>query len=426
LEGKAVNRHARRQAKKLGVAAGGSPRPINYDALKMSALLQLQSGRFADAERLYEKALAIEPSDPDVVHFLGLIAYWTRRYDLALTRLTKATQLAPGYAEAHNNLGILLLEMRKLDQAIQRFERAVSLKPDYAAAYANLGNAVRDVGRPGQAVELYRRAIHLNPNHKEAHYWLAAALLSQGDLAAVADVCSRCLQLDPLCQHALAYQSMALYGLRKKADAKRLTDFSAMIFKARLSTPAPFDDLESFNAALIADIRAHPTLIWEPFDRVTRGGAVTKDLLESPTATIAGLEQALRLTIDECKKSLPADPSHPFFGTSTEEYRLTLIASILKAGGCHPSHIHEGAWLSGVYYAGVPDIVSVSDEGHAGWLEFGTPDCDLPAGCEQQVAAVAPESGAVVMFPSYFFHHTIPYQDPCERVGIAFDVYRER
>ncbi len=375
----------------------------------MSALLQLQSGRLGDAERLYEKALAIEPSDPDVVHFLGLIAYWTRRYDLALTRLTKATKLAPNYAEAHNNLGILLLEQRKLEQAIQRFERAVSLKPDYAAAYANLGNAVREDGRPGQAAELYRRAIRLNPNHKEAHYWLAAALLSQGDLAAVADVCSRCLQLDPLCQHALAYQSIAQYELRKKDEAKRLTDFATMIFKARLSTPAPFDGLESFNEALIADIRAHPTLIWEPFDRVTRGGAVTKDLLESPTAAITALEQALRLTIDECSKSLPADPGHPFFGTSPVEYRLTLIASILKAGGRHPSHIHEGAWLSGVYYAGVPDIVSGSDEGHAGWLEFGTPDCDVPAGCELQAAAVAPESGSGGHVPFLFFpsHHPV-------------------
>jgi tetratricopeptide (TPR) repeat protein len=422
-----VNRHERRQAKKLGLAADGDlQRRVGYDDLKASAFLHLQSRKLGDAERLYERALAIEPSDPDVLHFLGLIAYWTRRYDLAQTRLTKATQLAPGYAEAHNNLGILLLEQRKLDQAIQRFECAISLKSDYAAAYANLGNAVREDGRSGQAIELYRRAIHFNLNHKEAHYWLALALLSQGDLEAVADVCGRCLQLDPLCQHALAYQSIALYGLQRKADAKRLMDFATMIFKARVTAPAPFENLESFNEALIADIRGHPTLTWEPYDRVTRGGAVTNDLLERPTATIAALERALRSTIDECRKSLHVDLSHPFFGTSPAEYRLTLIASILEAGGRHPPHIHEGAWLSGVYYAAVPDVISGGDEGHAGWLEFGTPNCDVPEECKLQVSAVAPESGAVVMFPSYFFHHTISFQDSCERVGVAFDVFRVR
>lgn len=421
-----MNRHARRQAKKLRISGERSPGLGKSDDLKTLALSLLQAGRLADAETLYERALAIKSSDPDVIHFLGLIAYRTGRYDLALTRLTEATRLAPGYAEAHNNLGILLLEQRKADEAIARFERAVSLKPNYAAAHANCGNALRESGKVGEAIALYRRAIQLNPNYKEAHYWLALALLSQGNLAAVTDVCDKCLQLDPLCQHALAYRSIAQYGLNRKEDAKRLTDLATMIFRARIRTPSAFDGAESFNEALIADIRAHPSLIWEPYDRVTRGGSVTRDLLESPTATITALEQALRLAIDECRESLPPNSSHPFFGTAPDEYRLTLIASVLKAGGHHPSHIHEGSWLSGVYYASVPNVISDSDKSHAGWLEFGRPDCDVPRACELQVSAVAPKSGKVVMFPSYFFHHTIPYQDSAERIGVAFDVYRVR
>lgn len=421
-----MNRHERRQAKKLRIAGGAPPRLVGSDGLKRLALSHLQSGRWVDAEALYEKALAIEPSDPDVLHFLGIIAYRTGRYDLATTRLTEATDVAPGYAEAHNNLGILLLEQQKFDQAIARFGRAVSSKPNYAAAYANLGNALRKSGSPKDAIASYRRAIQLNPRYKEAHYWLAAAMLSQGDLAGVIDVCDDCLELDPLCQHALAYRAVAQYGLNKETNAKPLVDFATMVVKAQIRAPSPFDDIDTFNDALIADIRAHPSLIWEPPDRVTRGGSVTKDLLESPTVTVKSLEQALRVAIDEFRNSLPADSSHPFFGTTPEAYRLTLIASILKAGGHHPSHIHEGAWLSGVYYVNVPKVISEGDEGHAGWLEFGRPDCEIPAGCELKISAVAPEPGAVVIFPSYFFHHTIPYQDASERIGVAFDAYRVR
>lgn len=320
-----MNRHERRQAKKLRIAGVGSPRLGGSEELKRLAFSHLQSGRWAEAETFYKRALTIEPSDPDVVHFLGIIAYRTGRYDLAITRLTEATRLAPGYAEAHNNLGILLLEQRKFDEAISRFERAVSLKPNYAAAYANLGNAVRKVGRPKDAIALYRRAIQLNHNYKEAHYWLAAALLSQGDLAAVMDVCDDCLRLDPLCQHALAYHAVAQYGSNKKADAKCLTDFATMIRRARMRTPPGFDDAEFFDEALIADIRAHSSLIWEPYDRVTRGGLVTRDLLESPAGTITSLERALRVAIDEFRESLPVEPSHPFFGTAPEAYRLTLL-----------------------------------------------------------------------------------------------------
>ena len=211
-----MNRHERRQAKKLRIAGGGKSRLGGSDDLKRLALSHLQSGRWADAETLYKRALTIEPSDPDVLHFLGIIAYRTGRYDLAITRLTEATRLAPGYAEAHNNLGILLLEQRKVDQAIPGSSAPSALsritRPRMRTGAMPCGRA----DGSGEAIALYRRAIQLNPNHKEAHYWLAAAMLSQGNLAAVADVCGKCLRLDPLCQHALAYQSIAQYGLNKK------------------------------------------------------------------------------------------------------------------------------------------------------------------------------------------------------------------
>ena len=59
--------------------------------------------------------------------------------------------------------------------------------------------------------------------------------------------------------------------------------------------------------------------------------------------------------------------------------------------------------MSGVYYASVPKVISDDDESHAGWLEFGTPDCDMPAGCELKVSAVAPESWNGGHVPFLFF-----------------------
>ena len=56
-----MNRHERRQAKKLRIAGGAPPRLGGSDDLKRLALSHLQSGRWVDAEALYEKALTIEP-----------------------------------------------------------------------------------------------------------------------------------------------------------------------------------------------------------------------------------------------------------------------------------------------------------------------------------------------------------------------------
>ena len=35
---------------------------------------------------------------------------------------------------------------------------------------------------------------------------------------------------------------------------------------------------------------------------------------------------------------------------------------------------------------------------------------------------VRPEEGLLVLFPSYFYHRTIPFDDPGTRISIAFDV----
>src|SRR5262249_5713222 len=153
---------------------------------------------------------------------------------------------------------------------------------NYAAAYANLGNAKRELGEFDSAVASYRRAIAINRNHKEAHYWLAGVLISKGEFEAATQTCRDCLKIDPLCQHALAYSSIAAVGLAKEGSY----DFSNMIAKMQINVL----DAAALNESLIADIRSHPTLKWEPYDRVTRGGWVTRDLLSATTPSIDKFE----------------------------------------------------------------------------------------------------------------------------------------
>ena len=196
-----------------------------------------------------------------------------------------------------------------------------------------------------------------------------------------------------------------------------------MIHKSYFKVPEGYESLESFNAVLEKDIRNHPTLTWEPLDRVTRGGAVTQDILLKSSISIAIFEQALRSAIDDYRDSLLQNSDHPFYARFPKKYRLTLIASILKAKGRHPPHIHESSWLSGVYYVRIPSSVNNSSDNHEGWLEFGKPDYPLPDGFTPDVTVVKPEEGTALFFPSYFFHGTIPFTGSEERIGIAFDVY---
>ena len=363
------------------------------------------------------------PKHPDGLHYLGVALYQLGRYDESIEQLSGAVSVAPDYAEAHNSLGIVLLEKGNLDEAVTHITRALEIRPKYAGAYSNLGNAYQVQSELERAVDCYRSALFFDPGHREAAYRLASAYLQRNEAEDALGACAACLAIDPHCQHALAYKSMALQSLGRGEEARELCDYERMIHPAELEVPNSYVGLNQFNDALAEAVRKHPTLIWEPFNRVTTGGAVTGDMLLNPSQTIKAFERALRGALEIYRESVVETPGHPLLGRVPKSYHLTFIASILNAGGRHPTHIHESAWLSGVYYVKVPGVVSSEDTEHAGWLEFGRPDYPAPAGFDPVTTAKPVQAGLALIFPSYFFHGTIPFTGSEERIGIAFDVY---
>ena len=409
----------RREAKQARRGGGGSAARLE------GALAHHRAGRLAIAEKAYRRILEIEPEEPTAEHLLGLIAYQEGRYPEALTRMIRATELAPTYAEAHHNLGNLYLDGKKHALALECYDQALALIPDYANALANKGDALRGLGRLDEAAETLAHSIKLDPFIKEPRYRLAATLISLGKPDQALAAAEGCLAIEPYCQNGWAYRGTALQVLDKPAEFERFLKLDAVVWTARLDVPAPFADLAAFNAALETAVRTHPTLVWEPFQRVSYGGSVTGDLMVRPERTLQLFEGALRRAVDHLRDALPDDAAHPFLSRKPKRYRITLVASILREGGWHPTHTHEGAWLSGCYYVATPSSVSKDGGGRAGWIEFGRPDCKLPEGFKPPTSAVRPEPGLAVFFPSYLFHGTIPFKGEDERIGIAFDVYPE-
>jgi len=416
-----VNRAQRRQQEK----AARSRRNSSSAATLSQAAEHLQRGRLKRAEGLIARILKVHPTHPDALHYQGVVMYQQGRYQEAIKHLADAISAAPDYAEAHNSLCIVLLEQRNYVEAISHAEQALKIRPNFAGAHANLGNAYQEQGELGRAVDSYRAALALNSMHREAAYRMASAYLALNDSEQALAACATCLDIDPHCQHGLAYTAISLQLSGRRDEARGLYEYDRMIHRAGIETPQRYEDLQDYNEALGKAVREHPSLVWEPFNRVTRGGAVTGDLLLQPTQTIKSFEHALRGAIDSYRDSLTSEPGHPLLGRIPDKYRLTLIASILRAGGHHPPHIHESAWLSGVYYVCVPGAVKSEDRAHAGWLEFGRPDCALADDAKLELTAQQPHAGLALLFPSYFFHGTIPFEGSEERIGIAFDVYPE-
>ena len=67
-----------------------------------------------------------------------------------------------------------------------------------------------------------------------------------------------------------------------------------------------------------------------------------------------------------------------------------------------------------------PEIVH--QDGQKGWIEFGEPGPEYHWSAAQKTRRVKPKPGLMVLFPSYTFHRTIPFESDQTRISIAFDV----
>ena len=142
-----------------------------------------RQGRFADAERVYQKILRRRPNDFDAVHFLGLIALQTERTELGVELMEKAIRLDPSNADAQSNLGNGLRALNRLPHAVTCYEKAIALRPDHADAWFNRGVTLLTLKHPEAAVASFDQTIALKPGLAEAYNSRGTAFQALGRFA---------------------------------------------------------------------------------------------------------------------------------------------------------------------------------------------------------------------------------------------------
>ena len=128
-----------------------------------------KEGDLDQAESIYRQVLQIQPSHPQIIHRLGLIAYQRNELDRAVELFNEAIQLNGAYPSFHNNLGNALKGLKHLDEAEACYRRAARIDPNYAPAYFNLGALLRQQGHTDLALRACRQALQLDPDFVDAH-----------------------------------------------------------------------------------------------------------------------------------------------------------------------------------------------------------------------------------------------------------------
>ena len=421
----------------------------------LGVLLEI-AGRFPDAEAAFRRILAREPDHAEALFHLGNILKALNRLPDALAQYDAALKAQPGHAgaatnrgavlqetgkplearaayaqalaaepdnaDARYNLGTLLQETGHAADAITEYEAVLARDPGHAGAQVNIAYALRELGRLDDALDASRKAIALAPDYDKARVNLGDLLLEMGRPADAVTETAAFLATHPGNTSALAFQAIALNEAGDRAGAAHLLDFARLLRAQEISPPEGFADVAAFNQALARHLRAHPSLAYAPASHATRRGRHSGELTIGDRGPVAELESAIMAAVEAYRTALPADPDHPFLAQRPGNLSLSVWGVVMEDRGHQIAHIHPAAWLSGVYYPEIPEIVRNDDPDHQGWIEFGRPPGDFHAAAAPITTRLCPRDGLMLLFPSYLYHETVPFQAPVERLSIAFDV----
>lgn len=191
-------------------------------------------GKAAEAERLYRRTLAAQPSAGG--HFqLANFLQGQNRLDEARSHYLQSLALAPYQAVVRNQLGNVHAKQGNWPAAREQFERALRLNPRSAGLHFNLANVLAFQGKPGEAAVHYRRALELGrravnegPASARAHFGLAGVYAALRQPDRVAHHLREAIRLDPKDAEPLNNLAWLLAthpeaGLRDGAEAVRLS-----------------------------------------------------------------------------------------------------------------------------------------------------------------------------------------------------------
>lgn len=186
-----------------------------YIWLTNRALLDINDG-FALAREAANKALTLDPDHALAFASLGRIAMVHDR-DLAnaAQHLERALKLDPSNPQIIRAAATLLTNLVRLDEAIRLLEYAAARDPVNSDVHTNLALAYYYAGRAEAAIASYRTALSLSPEAFGLQSFLGSALLSNGEPVAALTT----MQREPNEAWRLVGEATAYHALNQAAES---------------------------------------------------------------------------------------------------------------------------------------------------------------------------------------------------------------
>ncbi len=192
------------------------------------------------------KAEQINPDDPQIHNYLGIVYMAKERLELAVKHFSKAIQINPSFSQARNNLGTAYLALKEWDKAIETFKpltedllyaaphyplanlgwayfnkkeyeiaagyynRAIKLNPHFAIGLRGLGKTYMEMGKVADAIASFEKGMEASPRFAELYCDAGKAYAMAGDRTKSIEAYKKFLALSPDSPRAKEAQKMII------------------------------------------------------------------------------------------------------------------------------------------------------------------------------------------------------------------------
>ena len=381
------------------------------ESFTMRAHLLADLGRFDDAVGQYREIVKAVPEHLDAHETLALLLPQVGAHTAALDSYRAALDDVRASPELWRSALGAAKAVGDYDQLLAwavEAETTLGADPGFVLARAT---GLMHSGNPLAALTALEQLVNQLPDDPAAHSHLAYVLLMLGDPAKAEAHAVRATQLAPLDQSGWAYLTV-IWRLHNDPREAWLADYDRLVM--------PIDIVSADEAMALATIVDTLHLTAEhPAEQSLRGGTQTRgNIFDRRNPDMRGFAAHVRGAVEGWLAQLPRDDSHPFLARNSGVISFAGSWSVrLRSAGYHTNHIHQEGWLSSAFYVSLPSEVGASG---AGALTFGVPDAALGIDLAPRRIAV-PRAGRLVLFPSYFWHGTLPFESAQPRTTMAFD-----
>ena len=233
--------------------------PDHADTLHLMGLLALGHQQYDQAAEWLSRAIRSD-GKPLYLRSLGTVLLKQGRHAEALQIIDRAVQLQPDEPDLWRNRGDALVGLDRPQDAIPSYQRVLGLNPHHFDAAYKLALLLHQAGRDEEALGWFDRCAKLQGDHFQSTYMRAHALQSLKRFEEALEASRRAVALDPASAAACDNTGNMLRALSRHEEAIAWYDRALALrpdFAASLANKAvALAELHRFDEAVVANRQA--------------------------------------------------------------------------------------------------------------------------------------------------------------------------